>query len=100
MVYAAIPSQQFMTLIINIGEITSDYMMRMDDVLDQYEQSHNPKHPLICMDEMPCQLIDDVLVPIPPEPGKSQRVDSEYRRNGACCVFIAFDPHAGMRMIT
>jgi hypothetical protein len=52
------------------------------------------------MDEMPCQLIDNVLVPIPPKPGKSQRVDYEYRRNGTCCVFIAFDPHAGWRTIS
>jgi hypothetical protein len=39
------------------------------------------------------------LVPITPEPGKPQRIDNEYRRNGICCVFIASDPHAGVRMI-
>ncbi len=73
--------------------------MRMEDVLDQYEQPYDPKHPLICMDEMPCQLIDDVLVPVLPKPGKPRRVDYEYRRNGTCCVFIAFDPHAGKRIV-
>ncbi len=73
--------------------------MHMEDVLDQYEQPHDPKHPLICMDEMPCQLIDNVLVPVAPKPGKPQKIDYEYRRNGTCCVFIAFDPHDGMRMI-
>ncbi len=73
--------------------------MHMEDVLDQYEQPNDPKHPLICMDEMPCQLIDNVLVPVPPKPGKPQRIDYEYRRNGTCCVFIAFDPNAGNRMI-
>lgn len=73
--------------------------MHMEDVLDQYEQPYDPMHPLICMDEMPCQLIDNILVPIPPKPGRPQRIDYEYRRNGTCCVFIAFDPHIGMRMI-
>ncbi len=73
--------------------------MRMEDVLDQYEQPYDPKHPLICMDEMPCQLIDDVLVPVPPKPGKPRKVDYEYRRNETCCVFIAFDPHAGKRIV-
>ena len=73
--------------------------MHMEDVLDQYEQPYDPKHPLICMDEMPCQLIDDVLVPVPPKPGKPRKVDYEYRRNGTCCVFIAFDPHAGERIV-
>ncbi len=73
--------------------------MHMEDVLDQYEQPYDPKHPLICMDEMPCQLIDNVLVPVPPKPGRPQKIDYEYRRNGTCCIFIAFDPHLGMRMI-
>ena len=73
--------------------------MHMEDVLDQYEQPYDPKHPLVCIDEMPCQLIDDVLVPVPPKPGKPLKIDYEYRRNGTCCVFIAFDPHEGMRMI-
>lgn len=59
-----------MAKVINIGKITSDYIMHMEDVLDQYEQLHDPKHPLICMDEMPCQLIDNVLVPVSPKPGK------------------------------
>jgi hypothetical protein len=73
--------------------------MHMEDVLDQYEQPYDPKHPLICMDEMPCQLIGDVLVPVPPKPGKPQKIDYEYCRNGTCCVFIAFDPHEAKRMI-
>lgn len=70
--------------------------MHMEDVLDQYEQPYDPKHPLICMDEMPCQLIDNVLVPVPPKPGRPQKIDYEYRRNGTCCIFIALDPHLGM----
>ncbi len=70
----------------------------MEDVLDQYEQPHDPKHPLICFDERPCQLIDDVLVPIPMKPGKPRREGYEYRRKGTCCVFMAFDPHQGKRI--
>jgi hypothetical protein len=71
----------------------------MEDVLDQYELPYDPKHPLICMDEMPCQLIGDVLVPVIPKPGKPKRIDYEYVRNGTCCVFIAFDPHTSWRMV-
>ncbi len=71
----------------------------MEDVLNQYEQPYDPLHPLICLDEMPFQLIDNILVPIPPKPGKPQKEDYEYLRKGTCCVFIAFDPHAGSRMI-
>ena len=37
----------------------------MEDVLDLYEQPYDPKHPVICFDERPCQLIDDAIIPIP-----------------------------------
>lgn len=47
---------------------------------------------------MPCQLIDNVLVLIPPKPGKPREVD-EYRCNSSCCVFIAVNPHVGTKMI-
>jgi hypothetical protein len=69
----------------------------MEDVLDQYEQSYDPKHPLICFDERPCQLIGDILVPIPMKPGKPKKEDYEYERKGICSVFIAFNPHKGKR---
>lgn len=70
----------------------------MEDVLDQYEKLYDPKHPLICFDERPCQLIDEVLAPIPMMPGKPKKEGYEYHRNGTCCVFIAFDPHEGKRI--
>jgi hypothetical protein len=71
----------------------------MEDVLDLYEQPYDPKHPVICFDERPCQLIDDIIVPIPMKPGKPQRNDYEYRRNGTCCILIAFEPKTGKRII-
>ncbi len=82
-----------------IGSITSDFIMHMEDILDQYEQPYDPKNPLICIDETPGQLIGDVMVPVPPKPGKPREIDYEYCRNSTCCVFIALDPHEGMRMI-
>ena len=44
----------------------------MEEILDLYEQPYNPKRPLVCFDERPCQLIDDVLTPLAMEPGKPQ----------------------------
>ena len=82
-----------------MGKINSDFIYHMEDVLDQYDQTYDPKHPLICFDERPCQLIDDVIVPIPVNPGKPRKRDSEYRRNGVCSILIAFDPFNGKRFI-
>lgn len=49
-----------------IGELTTEFLWRMDKILDLYEQPYNPKRPQIYFDERPCQLIDDVLTPLYP----------------------------------
>jgi hypothetical protein len=71
----------------------------MEDVLGVYERPYDPKRPLLCIDERPCQLIDDVLVPIPMQPGKPKREGYQYKRNGVCTVFIAFEPLTGRRIV-
>ena len=62
----------------------------MEDVLHEYAQPYDPLRPLICFDERPCQLIGDIIVPIPMKPGKLKREDYEYKRNGTCCVLLAY----------
>jgi len=71
----------------------------MEDVLDLYEQPYNPKRPVICFDERPCQLIGDAIIPIPIKPGSPKKEHYEYVRNGTCCIFLAIEPHAGRRLI-
>jgi len=71
----------------------------MEDVLDLYEKSYDPKHPVICFDERPCQLIGDAFIPIPMKSGRPKREHYEYVRNGTCCIFMAFEPQAGKRMV-
>ena len=70
----------------------------MEDVLDVYEQPYDPKRPVICFDERPCQLIGDVISPIPMKPGSPKKEHYEYSRNGTCCIFMAFEPRAGRRV--
>jgi len=71
----------------------------MEDILDLYEQPYDPKRPVICFDERPCQLIGDAIVPIPIKPGSPRKEHYEYIRNGTCCIFLAFEPLAGKRLI-
>jgi hypothetical protein len=80
--------------------MTSDFIWHMEDVLDLYEQPYDPKRPVICFDERPCQLIGDVIVPIPLKPGSSKKEHYEYIRNGTCCIFLAFEPLAGRRLVS
>jgi len=71
----------------------------MEDVLEQYAKPYDPLCPVICFDERPCQILGDVLVPLPMKPGKPFRYDYEYERHGTCCILLAFEPHTGFRYL-
>jgi hypothetical protein len=72
----------------------------MEQVLDIYERPYDPDYPVVCFDERPCQLLGDVLMPIPMKSGRVERQDYEYKRNGTCVVLMAVEPLAGRRVIT
>lgn len=72
----------------------------MENVLDIYERPYDPSHPVVCFDERPCQLLGDVLMPIPMKPGRVERQDYHYKRNGTCAVLMAVEPLAGRRVAT
>ena len=69
----------------------------MEEVLDIYKKPYDPQYPQVCMDEMSTQLIGEVRAPLPAEPGKPLRYDTEYKRNGTANIFIAFEPLTGQR---
>jgi DDE superfamily endonuclease len=71
----------------------------MEDILDLYEQPYDLRRPVICFDERPCQLLGDVLMPIPMKPGRAKRHDYEYERKGTCCILLAFEPLRGWRFV-
>ncbi len=71
--------------------------MRMEDILDLYALKYDPCYPVICVDERPCQLLGDTLVPIPMAPGKHYKYDHHYERHGVCSLFIAVEPLTGFR---
>ena len=50
----------------------ADFVACMEDVLDVYELPYDPMYPVICMDEKPYQLLDDVRQPLPVRPGDNQ----------------------------
>jgi hypothetical protein len=71
----------------------------MEDVLSLYQQDYDANNPLICFDERPCHLIDNVYQPLPMKPSQPKREDYHYQRNGMCNLFIAFQPHTGERIV-
>jgi hypothetical protein len=71
----------------------------MEEVLDLYEEPHDPRMPVVCFDERPCQLLAEVREPLPVQPGRPERRDHEYGRGGTANVLMAFEPLAGRREI-
>ena len=70
----------------------------MEQVLEVYKRPYNRKHPVVCMDETPRQLIRETRTPIPGAQGRLERHDYEYERCGVFNVFMANEPLAGKRM--
>lgn len=71
----------------------------MEDVLEVYKRPLDIKRPVLCMDEMPKQLLSETREPLPVTPGKPAREDFEYKRGGVTDVFMVFEPLAGKRYI-
>jgi hypothetical protein len=69
----------------------------MEVILDLVAQPSDPHAPRICLDERPCQLLNDVIAPLPPKPGKVAKQDYEYERNGTACVLLAYNVETGQR---
>ena len=77
----------------------SRFIWNREQVLNVYERRYSSRNSVICFDERPCQLIDDVLVPVPMKPGREKREDYEYKRRGTCCVLMAIEPKTGKRIV-
>jgi hypothetical protein len=75
------------------------FVWRMEEVLDLYEEPYDPKRPVVCFDERPCQLIGDVRDPLPMKPGCIERFDSEYERGGVCWVLMSFETLSGRELV-
>lgn len=71
----------------------------MEDVLDVYKRPHDPRFPVVGLDEKPAQLLAEVREPAPCSPGRPARQDYEYKRNGTANIFCAFEPLAGWRRL-
>jgi len=82
-----------------IPQVDAEYVARLEDVLDLYAEEPDPKHPVVCFDESPVQLIGEVRPPIPAAPGQLERYDCEYKRNGTAHLFVFLNVHQPWRKI-
>jgi len=82
-----------------IAKVDGAYVARMEDVLDLYAETPDPRRPVVCFDESPTQLIGEVRQPIAARPGQLERYDCEYCRNGTVNLFVFLDAHRPWRRV-
>ena len=81
-----------------IGKITPEYLKRMYDILNLYQEPYDSRIPVLGVDEKPKQLIEDSRKPISMRPGNAEKYDYEYIRNGNANIFVAVEPKHGKRV--
>jgi hypothetical protein len=79
-----------------VSDLDDAYINCMEDVLEVYERPHDPKQPVVCLDEKPITLHADVRPRSSAVPGREARIDNEYERRGTANVFCAVEPKAGI----
>ena len=60
--------------------------------------AYDPLHPLVCFDERPCFLIDDIVEPIALQSGKPRKEHYAYEKLGSCALLAAIEPLTGKRI--
>ena len=81
-------------------ENDAEFVACMEEVLETYEKPYDSKHPVICMDEQPIQLLKETRVPVEATKDHPKRVDYEYERNGTASIFMFAEPLCGFRQAT
>jgi len=78
-----------------VAELDEEYIARMEEVLSVYEKPLSASEPVVCVDEKPVVLHQEVRPPVPLKPGRVVRRDGEYQRCGTANVFCGVEPKAG-----
>ena len=81
------------------GGPSAEFVSRMEDVLDVYHRPYDEARPLVCIDEVPKQLVSEVRAPLPARPGAPARYDYEYKREGVANLFMISEPLLGWRHV-
>ncbi len=71
----------------------------MEDLLHLYGLPVDDNRPVVCFDELPVQLLGEVVAPLPMKEGRAARFDYEYEREGTACLLVAFEPLTGRRLV-
>jgi hypothetical protein len=56
------------------GSPSGEFVAQMEDVLEVYHRPYDERRPLVCLDEVPVQLVGESRRPLPARPGAAGAV--------------------------
>lgn len=74
-------------------------MSYLEDILDVYERPYYARFPAVCMNEQPVQLNGEMRIILPVRPGRTEKCENEYHRNGTAVNFMFTEPLARWRKV-
>ena len=87
------------------------FVAHMEDILSIYQRPYNPEIPVLCMDEKPIQLLDEIIERVSAKPlrtdpdtglikpGELEKIDYQYERCGVASIFVFTEPLKGWRYL-
>ena len=82
-----------------IPEASAEYVVYIEDVLDQYERPYDGSYSQVCFDEGQKQLVEETREGYPGKAGYQRRYDYEYKRDGVRNLNILYKPLFGKRSV-
>ena len=70
----------------------------MEQILSLFALSYDPAYPVVCFDERPCFLSDDLIVSRVMQTGQVRKEHYAYEKNGSCALLAGIEPLTGFRL--
>lgn len=81
-----------------IGQLTAEFLARMEQILWLYRVPYNPARPVLCYDERPCFLIGELVQGKPVKEGVVAKQHYAYEKLGSCSLLATIEPLTGKRI--
>ncbi len=78
--------------------INGVFLAAMENLLHLYRLAYDALYPVVCFDERPCFLIDDVVQSLSLTSEQVRKQHYEYEKKGSCCLLLAIEPLTGKRI--
>jgi len=73
------------------------FIARMERILWLYALPYDEEYPVVCFDERPCFLLEEIVKGLEMKPGQPKKENYTYQKNGSCALLATIEPLTGKR---